>query len=171
MFALLLALAACDTNEILSTAKLSTNAFDVDAPEVLRFGEVAIITATLTNTTNANLYVGRPALVLFRESDPIYSTGAQSPATLTIAYSPYVTSILVENELIGPGESRVLGIALDLRHDGLALWGEVGPVDGTYRLGATLFTTPGDLNSLYRGAPAPTDVSFSVPFTLAFSAE
>lgn len=166
----LLALSACDssTSDPNTTARLSTSAFVVEVPDVLRFGEVVPLTVTITNPTRSNLYLGRPNLELFRESDTPYSTGAQSAATLSLIYSPYTPAILRENELIRPGESRTLGLSLDLRPDGLALWEGEGPVNGSYRVGATLFTTPGDENSLYRGAPAPTDISFSAPFDLTF---
>ncbi len=164
----LLALAACDSNAPDATAHLAASAFVVEAPSVLRFGEVSPLTVTITNTTESNLYLGRPYLELFREGDTPYSTGEQQAATLSLAYSPYTPAILRENELIRPGESRTLGLALDLRPDGVVIWEGDGPVNGSYRVGATLFTTPGDEESLYRGAPAPTDVSFSAPFVLTF---
>lgn len=170
MLLLFLGLSACDSSSTdpSAAAKLSTAAFVVEAPDVLRFGEVISLTVTVTNTTESNLYLGRPNLELFRESEPPFSTGDQTPASLYLAYSPYTPAILRENERIRPGESRTLGLTLDLRPDGVALWEGEGPVDGLYRVGATLFLTPGDEDSLYRGAPAPTDISLSAPFDLTF---
>lgn len=167
---ILLVLSGCDgvAGEAEATAKVPSSAFQFEVPEMLFFDEVMPIVVTLTNTTNATLYVGRPGLELFRVTGADFSTGSPVEASFERVYSPFTTAVLRANEKLLPGESRTMGLSLDLRSGGTATWSGDGPVDGQYVFGATLFTTPGDEDTLYRGALAPEGVSFTSPFELRF---
>lgn len=168
MLAALLALAACDSNGPDVTAFLSADAFEVDAPDVLRLGESYSVPVTLTNTTDADLYLGRPHIQLYVQPETPFSPDGRADAAPVLAFSTFQTQVLQEAERIRPGERKELTLVLDLRAQQLYQWSSP-PSDGTYVVGATLYTTPGDKESLYRGAEAPDEVSFSAPFQLSFA--